>query len=96
MKQSQIPCLHEPTVGGKSSIPMGTTNPGRRVRVRQLPHTRKEAGDIIPGILPFGFPTCWRLAEKGVTSRPYKLSDGVTVLNLDEIEEFLATKRNRQ
>ena len=96
MKQSQIPCLHEPTVGGKSSIPMGTTNSGRRVRVRQLADTRKEAGDIIPGILPFRFPTCWRFAEKGAIPRPYKLSVGLTILNLDAIEASLATKRNRQ
>lgn len=43
------------------------------------------------GLLPVSASTCWRLVKKGHLPPPFKLGDGTTLWDLEEIEETILT-----
>ena len=63
--------------------------PQRFIRIKQLTTTKKRVG-----MLRVSPATIWRWVKDGAFVPPYKLSPGVTVWDLDEIEAWLAARRD--
>lgn len=59
------------------------------IRIKQLATTKGT-----DGMLPVSPATIWRWLQKDLFVRPYKLSPGVTVWNVDEIEAWLAEHKH--
>lgn len=46
------------------------------------------------GVIPVSPATIWRWVKSGKFPAPFKLSQSVTVWNLDEIEAFILQRKN--
>ncbi len=46
-----------------------------------------------PGMLPVSHATVWRWVKNGKFPRPFKLSPGVTVWRLSEVEAFVCQRK---
>jgi len=61
------------------------------IRLGELASTKNKAGK-----LPVSPATVWRWVRYGEFPKPFKLGERVTVWDLEEIEEFMSKKSNRE
>ena len=61
----------------------------RVYRIRQLATQKGRAG-----ILPVGPATIWRWSKAGRFPAHFKLGEGTTVWDADEVDAFIAARRN--
>lgn len=60
----------------------------RVIRISELASSRDKSGK-----LPVSQATIWRWVKEGRFPKPFKLSDRITVWNIEDIEVFMAEKR---
>ncbi len=57
---------------------------------RRLPETGYvRQSQLIPGILPFGATTLWRMCKAGKFPKPVKLSERVTAWRAEEVRAWI-------
>lgn len=62
----------------------------RVIRISQLASSDKRQG-----MLPMSKSTIWRKVLSGEFPKPFKLSERVTVWDMDEVERWLANQRGK-
>ncbi len=62
-------------------------------RVQQVATVKFKDGSVRVGLVPVSVPTWWRWVASGKAPRPFKLSPGVTVWDVSEIESWLAARK---
>lgn len=60
-------------------------------RILRLSQLATEKGRC--GLLPVGPATVWRWVKAGTFPKPFKLSQGITVWDAEEVEAFIAKRK---
>ncbi len=62
------------------------------IREKQIVSRTDDDGKRIEGKLPISHATLWRWVAKGLFPRPYRLSEGVTAWDSEEVEAWRTAK----